>query len=37
MTGTAKNPEYDFLWCPGCGDFGVKRALSSLAYEKTAT
>jgi len=22
-----KNPEYDFKWCPGCGDFGVKRAL----------
>jgi len=22
-----KNPEYDFAWCPGCGDFGVKRAL----------
>ena len=24
---TAKNPEYDFLWCPGCGDFGVRRGL----------
>jgi len=24
---TGKNPEYDFLWCPGCGDFGVRRAL----------
>lgn len=24
---SAKNPEYDFLWCPGCGDFGVRRAL----------
>ena len=24
---TAKNPEYDFKWCPGCGDFGVRRAL----------
>ena len=24
---TKKNPEYDFKWCPGCGDFGVKRAL----------
>ena len=24
---TAKNPEYDFEWCPGCGDFGVRRAL----------
>ena len=22
-----KNPEYDFKWCPGCGDFGVKKAL----------
>jgi 2-oxoglutarate ferredoxin oxidoreductase subunit beta len=22
-----KNPEYDFTWCPGCGDFGVRRAL----------
>ena len=24
---TDKNPEYDFKWCPGCGDFGVRRAL----------
>ncbi|MCX8214447.1 MAG: thiamine pyrophosphate-dependent enzyme, partial [SAR202 cluster bacterium] len=24
---TEKNPEYDFKWCPGCGDFGVRRAL----------
>jgi len=24
---TKKNPEYDFKWCPGCGDFGVKRSL----------
>ena len=22
-----KNAEYDFKWCPGCGDFGVRRAL----------
>ena len=22
-----KNTEYDFKWCPGCGDFGVRRAL----------
>ena len=22
-----KNAEYDFTWCPGCGDFGVRRAL----------
>ena len=20
---SASNPEYDFKWCPGCGDFGV--------------
>ncbi len=25
MSGS--NPEYDFKWCPGCGDFGVRRAL----------
>ena len=24
-----RNPEYDFKWCPGCGDFGVRRALES--------
>jgi 2-oxoglutarate ferredoxin oxidoreductase subunit beta len=24
---SAKNEEYDFKWCPGCGDFGVRRAL----------
>ena len=24
---SVKNPEYDFSWCPGCGDFGVRRAL----------
>ena len=24
---TDRNPEYDFKWCPGCGDFGVRRAL----------
>lgn len=24
---SGKNPEYDFAWCPGCGDFGVRRAL----------
>ena len=22
-----RNPEYDFAWCPGCVDFGVRRAL----------
>ena len=30
---TKKNPEYDFKWCPGCGDFGVKRAIE-WAMEK---
>ena len=30
---TDKNPEYDFKWCPGCGDFGVRRALER-AVEK---
>lgn len=30
---TQKNPEYDFKWCPGCGDFGVRRALE-MALEK---
>jgi 2-oxoglutarate ferredoxin oxidoreductase subunit beta len=24
-----KNPEYDFDWCPGCGDFGVRRAIEA--------
>ncbi|MDP6605233.1 MAG: thiamine pyrophosphate-dependent enzyme [Dehalococcoidia bacterium] len=23
---TKRNPDYDFKWCPGCGDFGVVRA-----------
>ena len=35
-----RNPEYDFKWCPGCGDFGVRRALewAMHAYtEKTET
>ena len=26
---SANNPEYDFKWCPGCGDFGVRRALEA--------
>ena len=26
---SVKNPEYDFKWCPGCGDFGVRRALQT--------
>ena len=27
MSENAYHPEYDFKWCPGCGDFGVRRAL----------
>ena len=30
---SANNPEYDFTWCPGCGDFGVRRALESAMAE----
>ena len=31
---SAKNPEYDFKWCPGCGDFGVRRALEFAMEER---
>ena len=31
-----RNPEYDFAWCPGCGDFGVRRALQ-VALEGYST
>ena len=31
---SAKNPEYDFKWCPGCGDFGVRRALEFAIEER---
>lgn len=31
---SAKNPEYDFKWCPGCGDFGVRRALEAAFKER---
>ena len=31
-----RNPEYDFAWCPGCGDFGVRRALQ-VALENYST
>jgi 2-oxoglutarate/2-oxoacid ferredoxin oxidoreductase subunit beta len=31
-----RNPEYDFAWCPGCGDFGVRRALQ-VALESYST
>ncbi|MFA7250279.1 MAG: thiamine pyrophosphate-dependent enzyme [Dehalococcoidia bacterium] len=33
-----RNPVYDFKWCPGCGDFGVKvaieQALAKRAVER---
>ena len=32
---SAKNPEYDFKWCPGCGDFGVRRALEFAMADRT--
>ena len=32
---TSKNPEYDFKWCPGCGDFGVRRALETAISRRT--
>ena len=32
---SAKNPEYDFKWCPGCGDFGVRRALETSIQRRT--
>ncbi|MBM4406755.1 MAG: 2-oxoacid:ferredoxin oxidoreductase subunit beta [Chloroflexi bacterium] len=31
-----KNPEYDFKWCPGCGDFGVRRAIEMALVERVA-
>ena len=34
---SARNPEYDFKWCPGCGDFGVRRALEWALEGYTAT
>ena len=30
-----KNPEYDFKRCPGCGDFGVRRAVEMAIKERT--
>jgi len=32
---SAKNPEYDFKWCPGCGDFGVRRALEFAVADRS--
>ena len=31
-----KNPEYDFKWCPGCGDFGVRRSIESVLQKNLA-
>ena len=30
-----RNPEYDFKWCPGCGDFGVKRAIEGALVARS--
>jgi len=30
-----RNPVYDFKWCPGCGDFGVKRAIEGALVERS--
>ena len=32
-----RNPTYDFKWCPGCGDFGVKRAIEGALVERSGT
>ena len=29
-----RNPEYDFKWCPGCGDFGVVRSVEFALAER---
>ena len=31
-----KNPEYDFKWCPGCGDFGVRRSIEFVLQKNLA-
>ena len=31
---TKRNPDYDFKWCPGCGDFGVVRAFEVALAER---
>ncbi|MCK9495075.1 MAG: thiamine pyrophosphate-dependent enzyme [Dehalococcoidia bacterium] len=31
-----RNPLYDFKWCPGCGDFGVKVALEQALAGRMA-
>ena len=34
---TKRNPDYDFKWCPGCGDFGVVRSVELALAERSAT
>ena len=29
---TKRNPDYDFKWCPGCGDFAVVRSIELAAW-----
>ena len=29
-----RNPEYDFKWCPGCGDFGVVRGVELALLDR---
>ena len=31
-----RNPVYDFKWCPGCGDFGVKVAIEQALAKRCA-
>lgn len=31
---TKRNPDYDFKWCPGCGDFGVVRGIELALMER---
>ena len=33
---SATNSEYDFKWCPGCGDFGVRRSMEWAMEERMA-
>ena len=34
MIDALGNPEYDFKWCPGCGDFGVVRAIELALLDR---
>jgi 2-oxoglutarate ferredoxin oxidoreductase subunit beta len=33
---TKRNPDYDFRWCPGCGDFGVVRAIELALADRVS-